>query len=96
MGNFDPSWYCTTKYVLKISKRVIKNEIGRMAEQYGSATPSVLFDGVGQLPGKQKQAQGKTLLKFQKRFVGLIAGKGGRYHLPSMGSSRWGTYIGSS
>jgi hypothetical protein len=33
MGNFDPSWYCTIKYVLNISKRVIKNEIGRTAEQ---------------------------------------------------------------
>jgi hypothetical protein len=25
-------------------------------------------------------AYGETLLKLQKRFVGLIAGKGGRYH----------------
>jgi hypothetical protein len=28
----------------------------------------------------RNKAQGKTLLKLQKRFVGLIAGKGGRYH----------------
>jgi hypothetical protein len=28
----------------------------------------------------RKMAYGKTLLKLQKRFIGLIAGKGSRYH----------------
>jgi hypothetical protein len=28
----------------------------------------------------RNKAQGETLLKLQKRFVGIIAGKGGRYH----------------
>jgi hypothetical protein len=28
----------------------------------------------------RNKAQGETLLKLQKRFVGLIASKGGRYH----------------
>jgi hypothetical protein len=54
----------------------------------------------GNFVADRNKAQGEALLKLQKWFVGLIAGKGGRYHgnalLPSMGSSRWGTYISSS
>jgi hypothetical protein len=40
----------------------------------------------------------ETLLKLQKRFVGLIAGKRGCYHADPLfaRSLRWGTYIGSS
>jgi hypothetical protein len=34
----------------------------------------------GDFEAGRNMAYGKTLLKLQKRFVGLIAGQGGRYH----------------
>jgi hypothetical protein len=34
----------------------------------------------GHFEADRNKAQGETLLKLQKRFVGLIAGKSGRYH----------------
>jgi hypothetical protein len=34
----------------------------------------------GNFEADRNKAQGETLLKLQKSFVGLIAGKGGRYH----------------
>jgi hypothetical protein len=36
--------------------------------------------GWGDFEAGRNMAYGETLLKLQKRFVGLIAGKGGRYH----------------
>jgi hypothetical protein len=48
----------------------------------------------------RNKAYGEALLKLQKRFVGLIAGKGAGIMripcFPGMGSLRWGTCIGSS
>jgi hypothetical protein len=34
----------------------------------------------GNFEADRNKAQGETLLKLQKRFVGFIAGKGGRYY----------------
>jgi hypothetical protein len=34
----------------------------------------------GNFEADRNKVQGETLLKLQKRFVGIIAGKGGRYH----------------
>jgi hypothetical protein len=34
----------------------------------------------GNFEADRNKAQGETLLKLQKRFVGIIAGQGGRYH----------------
>jgi hypothetical protein len=34
----------------------------------------------GDFEAGRHEAHGETLLKLQKRFVGMIAGKGGRYH----------------
>jgi hypothetical protein len=34
----------------------------------------------GNFEADRNKAQGETLLKLQKRFVGVIEGKGGRYH----------------
>jgi hypothetical protein len=34
----------------------------------------------GNFEADRNKAQGETLLKLQKRFMGLIVGKGGRYH----------------
>jgi hypothetical protein len=34
----------------------------------------------GNFEADRNKAQGETLLKVQKRFMGIIAGKGGRYH----------------
>jgi hypothetical protein len=35
----------------------------------------------GNFEADRNKAQGETLLKLQKRFVGLISGKSGRYHV---------------
>jgi hypothetical protein len=35
----------------------------------------------GNFEADRNKAQGETLLKLQKRFVGIIAGQGGRYHV---------------
>jgi hypothetical protein len=53
----------------------------------------------GNFEAHRNKAQGKTLLKLQKRFVGIIAGQGGRYHADPL-FVKYGilkvTYIGSS
>jgi hypothetical protein len=43
----------------------------------------------GNFDADRNKAQGETLLKLQKRFVGLIAGKSGCYHADSL-SSKYG------
>jgi hypothetical protein len=54
----------------------------------------------GDFKAGRNKAYGETLLKHQKRFVGLIVGKGGCYHADPLfagyGILKVGTYIGSS
>jgi hypothetical protein len=38
----------------------------------------------GNFEADRNKAQGETLLKLQKRFVGIIAGKSGHYHTDTL------------
>jgi hypothetical protein len=54
----------------------------------------------GNFEADRNKAQGKTLLKLQKSFLGIITGKGGCYHADPMfakyGILKGGTYTGCS